>query len=755
MTELPVFPLLVGELILLILIVQAIVYLLHERRDQRRSASRLSLRIQDLQQELRELEDQESDIRLQEQWFRRLFNQTCDMVLVHTITSEGLPGRILEANDVACNRLGYSRDELLEMSPLDIEFVQSPATTLGYTKSDMVVLPDDYVHKRHSDFVTRPARQLMDRLAKEEHISYERVFEDRNGSSIPVAVEAKLIELRGRRVVLLTARDISARQQTELELDESRRRFNDFFMRSPIGIAIYDADRRLVDVNRSCLRMFGVPDRTQFGNFDMFGNPFISAEVKGRIAKGESVRFEVCIDFSEASHRAGLVTTRTDTAYFDVMVNNMGPNRDFLPRGYFAQVQDITERRNAEAELRANERQLRQAERMEAIGSLASGIAHDFNNILTPIVGYAELTMRTAQDSPAVQKCMSGIIKASGRAKELIGQILTHCREADDVDEQDLHPVIITPIIKEVLVLQKKALSETVNIKRILKAEHDTILGNATKIHQVLMNICTNAGHAMQDCEECTLEVSTSNFVIDRRSRSRYPELDSGRYLRIAISDTGTGMDEETARRVFEPFFTTKKKGEGTGMGLSVVQGIVRSFRGTIKLDTEPGKGSAFTIIFPTVEKAAVAQTTQSDEELPTGTECIIVVDDEEDILDMTKRTLESLGYTAVTAASAIQALAIFRQDPGKFDLVVTDQVMPVMSGEDLSRELIALRPDLPILLVTGFPDNFTEDKARDIGIREFLLKPLATADLATAIRRNLDGDGAKAKDKQPKAAKS
>ena len=417
----------------------------------------------------------------------------------------------------------------------------------------------------------------------------------------------------------------------------------------------------------------------------------------------------------------------------------MGPNRDFLPRGYFAQVQDITERRRAEADLRANERQLRQAEKMEAIGSLASGIAHDFNNILTPIVGYAELTMRTAKDNPAVKKCMSGIIKASGRAKELISQILTHCREADDVDEQDLHPVIITPIIKEVLVLQKKSLAEKVQLKRILKAEHDTILGNATKIHQVLMNICTNAGHAMKDCDECLLEISATNFVIDRRTRSKYPELEPGRYLRITIRDTGTGMDEQTAERVFEPFFTTKKKGEGTGMGLSVVQGIVRSFRGIITLDTAPGEGSTFTIVFPTVDKPVPVQAAPTDQPLPTGTERIIVVDDEEDILDMTKRTLESLGYSAVTAASAIQALAIFRQDPNKFDLVVTDQVMPVMSGEDLSKELLELRPDIPIILVTGFPDNFTEEKAKEIGIREFLLKPIASAELATAIRRHLD----------------
>jgi len=330
MGNLPVFPLLVGELILLVLIVQAIFYLLHERKDQRRSANRLSLKIQDLEQELRELEDQESDIRLQEQWFRRLFNQTRDMVLVHTITTDGLPGRILEANDVACERLGYSHEEMLGMTPMNIEFVQAPTTTIGYTKSDMVVLPDDYVHKRQSDFVARPAKQLMERVLKEQVINYERVFEDRNGTSIPVDVEAKLLDLGGRRVVMLTARDISERRQTEQELDESRRRFNDFFMRSPIGIAIYDAKRHLVDVNRSCLRMFGVPDRTQFGNFDMFDNPFVGPNTKAQIAKGESVRFELTIDFAEAGYRAGLVTTRNDKASFDVMINtDLSKNRAF------------------------------------------------------------------------------------------------------------------------------------------------------------------------------------------------------------------------------------------------------------------------------------------------------------------------------------------------------------------------------------------------------------------------------------------
>ena len=648
----------------------------------------------------------------------------------------------LEANHALCKRLKYSRDEILKMNPLDIEVSPDPAAGMGYSKSDMVVLSDDYLRKHQDSLARRPAKRLVERLLKDRHIQYERVFEDRDGDSIPVEIDARLLNLGNRQIVASTAYDVSQRRLTEQALDESKRRFNDFFMRSPIGIVIYDARRKLVDVNRSCLKMFGTTAPSQFSTFDLLDNPFISTQVKAKILKGESVRYEMKIDFDDARENTGFATNRTGTAYFDVMINNMGPGHNFSPRGYFAQVQDISERRKAEEELRENEKQLRQAEKMEAIGSLAGGIAHDFNNILTPIVGYAELTMRLCKDDERVTKCMSGIIKAGTRAKELIGQILTHCRGPDKIDENELQPTIVTPILKEVISLQKRSLPEHVAVKRILKAKNDTVMGNATKLHQIFMNICTNAGHAMAHSTEGLLEVSLTNVMLDRKAVTRHPELRPGNYLHISIRDTGTGMDQQTAEKIFEPFFTTKKRGEGTGMGLSVVQGIIGSFRGSISVDTLPGEGTTFHIFLPVVkqETETLSPSSQEETNLEYGNECIAVIDDEEEILEVTRNVLESIGYTVITAGSPSMAMTVFKRDPNKFDLVIVDQIMPLMTGEELALEMVKMRPDLPVILCTGYPVNEEKENMADCGVRAVLTKPLVTTDLAKTVRELLDG---------------
>ncbi|MCK5850852.1 MAG: PAS domain S-box protein [Kiritimatiellae bacterium] len=738
MNDSSLLPVVVVSALLFTVLTPALLYLLNQRLQLLRGISRISLKKKALDQELTRLQQKERNARHSEQWLRQLFDNSKEMVFVHSITEKNLPGAFIEVNKVFCDRLNYPRRTLMEMNPMDIEFAHTVASSIGYTQTDMVVLSDKAIQKHRDKLATRPAKRLMQKILKEKIVSYETVFDDKNGNSILVEVEARLIDVSNQKAIMCTAHDISEQKETEIALHESNRRFNDFFMHSPIGIAIYDARRELIDINRSCLKMFATSDPMQFSAFNLFNNPFIPEPVKAQIQRGENVRYELCLDFDNARQRMALPTTRTGTAYFDVIISNMGPDKDFHPRGYFAQVQDITARRKAERDLQNNEKHLRQAAKMEAIGSLASGIAHDFNNILTPIVGYAELTMRTNKDNPAIKKCMAGIIKASGRAKELVSQILSHCR-TDNTNDQELAPTLVTPIIKEVLVLQKKALPENVSIKRVLKANHDTVMSNATKLHQVFMNICTNAGHAMRNTDSGTLELTTTNFVLERRTRSKHPDLSPGKYLQISIRDTGTGMPETTAERIFEPFFTTKKKGEGTGMGLSVVHGIIRAFRGSITVETEVGKGTLFNILLPTIEQPAVIEQFNIDEELLRGNEHILIVDDEEDIIDVTQRSLESLGYQVSTAESAQKAMYIFSQDPSAFNLVITDQVMSDITGDVMAREMLSLRPDIPIILYTGFPENFSEKEAKDIGIKEFLLKPITAIELSKALRRQLD----------------
>ncbi|MBN2302702.1 MAG: response regulator, partial [Lentisphaerae bacterium] len=351
----------------------------------------------------------------------------------------------------------------------------------------------------------------------------------------------------------------------------------------------------------------------------------------------------------------------------------------------------------------------------------------------------AELTLRTHGDDKGIQKCMNGIIKASSRAKELVSQILTYCRRSDG-EEDNLRPTIVTPIVKEVIALQQKSLPPEVEVVRVLKAEDDTVMADATKIHQVLMNLCTNAGYAMRGRDNCVLEVRTANFVHDRRSKSKYQGLVSGQYMEIAVSDTGTGIDAETLGKIFQPFFTTKAKGEGTGMGLSVVEGIIRSFKGSIAVESQLGVGSTFYVALPTMEK--MAEDSNGEEvlqELPKGTEKILIVDDEMDILSMEEDMLLSLGYRTVCAQTAADALRLYKEDPDSFDLVLTDQVMPEMKGAELVETLLTITPDLPIVFCTGFSEDFTREEAMAIGVKEFLVKPIIIADLASSVRHALD----------------
>lgn len=376
---------------------------------------------------------------------------------------------------------------------------------------------------------------------------------------------------------------------------------------------------------------------------------------------------------------------------------------------------------------------------MEAIGTLAGGIAHDFNNILTPILGYAEITLDTVPEGDDVRMYMEEILKASGRAKDLVSQILTFSRRSEG--EVRRHPAHIIPIVKEVLALLRGSIEKNIEIQRIIKTDRDVVLCDQTQIHQVIMNLCTNARHAMKK-EGGTLEVLITGFVKDARARGEFAALEPGRYIRISVKDTGTGMDRATVERIFEPFYTTKKSGEGTGMGLSVVHGIVTGMGGDILVETAPGEGSSFHVVMPVIEQAAGVSDDERDL-VPRGDECVLFVDDEPDIARMASHMLASLGYDPVVCTRADEALELVRRDPGQYDVVISDQVMPEMPGTQLAHELRSLRPDLPVVLCSGFSEAISREQAELIGIQGFLAKPILRADLARAIRSALGSNGA------------
>lgn len=380
------------------------------------------------------------------------------------------------------------------------------------------------------------------------------------------------------------------------------------------------------------------------------------------------------------------------------------------------------------------EKQLRQSQKMEAIGTLAGGIAHDFNNILGAIVGYTELALTAV---PAENKCaryLDGVLKASNRAKDLVQQILAFSRQT----EQERKPIELAPIVKEALRMLRSSLPTTIEIKQEIHSDEGVVLADPTQIHQILMNLCTNAAQAMQP-NGGVLKVGLSGVTLNSYDILADADLKPGPYLRLSVSDTGRGIEPSVMPRIFDPYFTTKAPGEGTGLGLSVVHGIVKNHGGTIKIYSEPGKGSTFHVYLPLTESETKEPFHPETKTVFGGNERILFVDDEAFLTEIGREIFEHLGYEITTETSSVKALGIFKEHPDRFDLVITDMTMPQMTGIDLAGELLSIRPDIPVILCTGFSSQISEEKIKAMGIRRLLMKPLLFQQVADAVREVLD----------------
>lgn len=388
-------------------------------------------------------------------------------------------------------------------------------------------------------------------------------------------------------------------------------------------------------------------------------------------------------------------------------------------------LRDITQQKKIETQLQV-------AQRMESIGTLAGGIAHDFNNILGIILGYAELAMDDVAELNPIRRKLEEIRKASLRAKEVVGQLLSFARRS----EIKKKPTNLIPIVKESLNLLRSSIPKSIEIHQDVSEDVDSILADPTQMNQVLINLCTNANHAMPDGG--ILEVSLKNVELDGDAADKYPDLKPGRYVNLTVSDTGQGISLELRDRIFDPYFTTKEVGKGTGMGLSVVHGIIKSHQGAIFVDSDIGKGTTFSLFFPVVKEEAILEF-EIDENLPEGNEKILLVDDEESIVYVGQLRLERLGYKVETRMNPVEALELFRADPDRFDLLITDMTMPQMNGDQLVKEVLKIHPDMPIILCTGFSEKIDEEKAKTIGIRQYIEKPINSSKFARAVRKVLD----------------
>ena len=391
--------------------------------------------------------------------------------------------------------------------------------------------------------------------------------------------------------------------------------------------------------------------------------------------------------------------------------------------------------RYAQKEKQQIEMKLHHTQQLESIGILAGGIAHDFNNILFPIVGYTEMLLEDVPEDSSSRGSLKQIYTSALRAKSLVKQILTFARQGSG----ELMLMKMQPIVKEALKLIRATIPTTIEIKQDINPDCGVIKADPTQIHQIVMNLTTNAYHAM---EETGGELRVSLKEIELKTLDLInPNMAPGVYACLTVADTGVGMDKNLTDKIFEPFFTTKAIGKGTGMGLSVVHGIVTAMGGAINVYSEPGKGTQFHVYLPVEKSLSEAQVTNSKAENQGGTEQILLVDDEEAILIMEKRMLERLGYQVTSRTSSLEALEAFRVNPDKFDLIITDMAMPNMAGDKLATELIKIRTDIPVLLCTGFSETLSEEKAASLGIKGFLFKPIIMKDLAQKIREVLNGN--------------
>ncbi|MFC1885653.1 response regulator [Thermodesulfobacteriota bacterium] len=389
-----------------------------------------------------------------------------------------------------------------------------------------------------------------------------------------------------------------------------------------------------------------------------------------------------------------------------------------------------------EAEKERLQKQLRHAQKMEAIGTLSGGIAHDFNNILGAIIGYTELALLTAPRESEMHHFLDEVFKAGTRAKNLVKQILTFSR----MGTTERRPMRIEPIVKEALTMIRATLPTTIEIRKHFKSDLASVLSDPTQIHQVMINICANAGHAMDE-KGGILDVSLDELEIDDNEEESSLSLHSGRYQRLTVSDTGHGMAPSVMERIFDPYYTTKGPGKGTGMGLSAVHGIVKGLGGEIVVRSEPGKGSSFEIYFPTVDEKALERR-EILSPIPRGSERLLFVDDEKSLVDIGLKMLQELGYQVSAKTSSIKALELFRIQSDQFDLIITDMTMPHMTGMQLAENIKQIRPEIPIIILTGFSEAISKEKTEAIGINSVLIKPVTREVIARKIREALAHGG-------------
>ncbi|MDX1644339.1 MAG: ATP-binding protein, partial [Thermoanaerobaculia bacterium] len=519
-------------------------------------------------------------------------------------------------------------------------------------------------------------------------------------------------------------RAIEERERATEELERSQAKLGAIFERAQNAIVLADDEACWIEVNPATCRLLGRSRDELVGSYPWDLTPEGNEEDGRRLWK----RF---LEDGVLDGEFPLVDAEGKTIYTDYSAV-----ANILPGLHLSIMSDITARKRAEEERAELQRQLAQSQKMEAIGTLAGGIAHDFNNILTAILGYADLAKKEVEEGSVAAVHLETISTAGGRARDLVRQILSFSRQA----EQAMRPLRLGALVDEAAQMLRATLPATIDL--VVQRKVDGLVSaDPVQMHQILINLSTNAMQAMEKGGGGVLEIGLDEVHLgEREVAKRFPGLGPGRYQLLWVRDEGIGMDDEVRRRIFEPFFTTKEGERGTGLGLSVVHGIIAAHGGAVTVDSEPERGSRFDIYLPLLDEEPDDEVPEPPRTVVGGRERIMLVDDEETLLELMGRTLTGLGYEVDAFTSPREALEALRDSPSGYDLVLSDVAMPDLPGDELTEEMLQIRPDLPIVLCTGFTERLLEPaEVRRLGARQLLLKPMALSELASAVRRALD----------------
>lgn len=525
---------------------------------------------------------------------------------------------------------------------------------------------------------------------------------------------AELKEMR--RLVSEFEKSETLLKQAEETLKEEAIRRRMLVEQSRDGIVVLDQNGKVYEANQRYADMLGysMEEVLQLHVWD-WDTQWTREQLMEMVRKVDETG-----DRFETSHR------RKDGTLYDVEISTNGTMCGGQ-KLIFCVCRDITARKRLEEHLR-------NVSKMEALGTLVGGIAHEFNNVLAIIMGNAELSLVDIPEWSPAHYNLEEIRAASLRAKDVVRQLLSYIRKI----EYKRKPLRLIPVIKDSINFLRATIPTNIDIHQNIKAEADCVLADPTQINQVMINLCMNAFHAMEETGG-TLEIAMHNVVLGKDSVTIDPALAPGNYVKLTVSDTGKGIPPQIIGRIFDPFFTTKEVGKGSGMGLSIVHGIIKSCGGSISIESEPGKGTTASLFFPVVEGETDLDPKPVVQESPTGSERILFIDDEKSIVDMARGILVRLGYQVETKISPIEALELFRSKPDHFDLVITDMAMPNMTGDILVKKILTIRPDIPTILCTGFSERISEETANGVGIKAFLSKPLIMHEFAVTVRKVLD----------------